>query len=95
MEPAACVHDAPLDNLLQALCCAALYALPSLLSDRSAFPESDLESTLEGGTTPHSPPPGMQPQPVGKGSPSKVVGRPFINPFQPNELPQEISTNKR
>ena len=37
----------------------------------------------------------MQPRPVAKGSPSRVVGRPFINPFQPNELPQEISTNKR
>ena len=85
----------PLDKLLRALCRAALYALSSLLSGRTAFPESDLESTLEGGTTPHSPASGMQPRLVGKDSPTKVVGRPFINPFQPNELPQEISTNKR
>lgn len=75
--------------------CHPVCCVSPLLPSRGAFPESDLESTLEGGTTPQSPAVGMQPRPVAKGSPSRVIGRPFINPFQPNELPQEISTNKR
>ena len=73
-----------------------MYAVSaSLLSLRPPFPDSDLESTLEVGTTPQSPALGMQPRPVARGSPSKVAGRLFINPFQPNALPLEISTNKR
>ena len=94
---------APLDTLSKSyvhMCHVCTYVRmsavsASLLSLRPAFPDSDLESTLEAGTTPQSPALGMQPRLVARGSPSKVAGRLFINPFQPNALPLEISTNKR